>query len=82
MTLFIAPTPEGLDDGFAVLAPIGQFLLAGELLIDTATTWPLLMELEGNMTVTGEQSQGGQTIEFVGTGPMKMTRSASYGRQP
>lgn len=56
--------------------------LAGELLIDTATTWPLLMELDGEMAVTGEQSQGGQSIEFIGTGPMKMTRSAIYDRKP
>ena len=30
MTLLSAPAPEGVDDGFAVLAAVGEFLLCGK----------------------------------------------------
>ena len=52
--------------------------LAGKLYLATATTWPVEMNLEGNMKVSGAQEQGGQKIDIDGSGPMKMTRKASY----
>lgn len=58
-----------------------DFTLKGSLLLDTATSWPSQMKLNGPFTLEGSQESPQGAVVSEGTGTMTMEMEATYSKK-
>ena len=61
--------------------PVQNFTMKGSLILDTATSWPSQMKLNGTVTMEGGQKSPDGVIFSEGTGTMTMDMEATYSKK-